>query len=51
MEQVGKSIEQLDVSKIVDAIGKVFNDLEGFGNVLKAIVEAFYNIGEMFKDF
>ena len=44
-------MENLDVSKITDAISRIFNDLEGFGDVLKAIVAAFLNLGEMFKEF
>ncbi len=44
-------MENFDIGKLTDAIGKVFNDLGGFGDVLKAIVAAFMSLGEMFKSF
>ncbi len=44
-------MENFDLSAITDEIGKVFNDLPGFGEVLKAIVDAFIKIGELFKTF
>ncbi len=44
-------MENLDLSSALDAITAIFNDLEGFGDVLKQIVAAFLSLGEMFKDF